>query len=40
MYSNGNSFSSAEQCEDPRPPLGILQCHVAGGIKMAFPVQR
>ncbi len=37
----GNSFSNClEQYEDPRPPLGILQCHVAGGIKMSFPPQR
>ena len=38
MY--GNSFSnSLEQYEDPRPPSGILQRLVAGGIKMSMPMQ-
>lgn len=39
MFGNQNSFSP-EQCEDPRPPLGILQRFVASGIKMSMPVQR
>ena len=39
MY--GNSFSnSIEQPDEPRPPVGVLQRSVAGGIVMSMPQRR
>jgi hypothetical protein len=39
MY--GNSFSnSIDQPDEPKPPLGVLQRSVAGGIVMTMPPWR